>query len=179
VATCPTTELWQEQACECRCLKLFDKEANLYSYAFEFLLLALDRLESLEWTCSCDPIAQCCDDYTCRMRYRIRRTCHGHLIWLYNVTEKPRHILCSHYWASGKILESIGKSDRLGEKSIMDIPFHIIKAADFCRIVSDQGIRKDIAKGFKSIFKYWIQDLHRDNKNNEYVFPRSMEKNCI
>lgn len=146
-------------------------EANLYSYAFQFLLLALQHLKSLKWTCSCDPEGEACQDYKCRMRSRIRRTCHGHLRWLYK--NALQNGLTSHYWASGEVMKS--QKIHLTKKSIMDIPFHIIKAADFYHIIADEYIPEDFVKEYKDIFHCWISLLHLDNKNNEYVFPRSKD----
>ncbi|KAL7895155.1 hypothetical protein HDV64DRAFT_104877 [Trichoderma sp. TUCIM 5745] len=138
-------------------------------YAFEFLLLALQHLENLKRTCSCDLKGESCGDYKCRMRYRILRTCHGHLLWLYRIALQKG--LTSHHWVSGEVIKRGGS--QLAEKSITDLPFHIIKAADFCRIITDEGVRKDIDNNFKLIFANWIGFLHLDNKNNEHVFSRS------
>lgn len=140
------------------------------------MLLALKHLKDLGRTCSCDSNQNFCEDYKCRMRYRIQRTCQGHLLWLSETTEKPRNILSSHYWATGKVIENAEDSDRLPKKSIVDMPFHIIKAADFHQIITNQAIREDILKGHRIIFKNWIQDLHQNNKSNKFVFPNSIEE---
>lgn len=128
----------------------------------------------MHWTCSCDEKDELCDDYKCSLRRRIQRTCHGHLIWLYESALQEN--FSSHYWATGQVIESPKISSNLAKKSIMDIPLQIIKAADFCQIITDPIKCQDITNGYKEIFKRWIQDLHNNNKNNEYVFPRSMEK---
>lgn len=107
------------------------------------------------------------------MRYRIRRTCHGHLIWLYKITLQNN--LSSHYWTSGKAIKSERNNDFLAEKSIMDIPFDIIKAADFFQIIADQDIRENISIEYQSIFERWIGSLNLKDKNKEYVFPHSIE----
>lgn len=74
------------------------------------------------------------------------------------------------------MIENPEAINHLAKKSIMDTPFHIIKAADFCRIISDRDICDTISKEYKHIFGGWIQDLHKNNKHNEYVFPRCEEK---
>lgn len=104
------------------------------------------------------------------MRFRIQRTCHGHLIWLYKNALKNG--LNSHHWANGK---AISEEVYQAEKSIMDIPFHIIKAADFNQSIADENIQKEIAEEYKKIFTRWVSRINLDNKNNERVFPRSKD----
>jgi Mg2+ and Co2+ transporter CorA len=114
------------------------------------------------------------------MRYRIRRTCHGHLTWLYK--HALQNTLSSHYWASGKEIKP-SVSARISENwnmdilknSIVDTPFHIIKAADFFQIISDDDIQNEFIVEYKEIFGRWTSLLHLDNKYKEYVFPHSKD----
>jgi hypothetical protein len=57
----------------------------------------------------------------------------------------------------------------------MDTPFHIIKAAEFCRITGDEKVRIELRDRFISIIKIWVKTLDNGNKHGVYAFPRPRE----
>lgn len=79
----------------------------------------------------------------------------------------------SHYWATGQPMAAEHDSS-LFQKSLMETPFQIIKAAEFCRITKDSETLCEVRTNLKlvEIIKKWVETLDRENKHGVYAFPR-------
>ncbi|RMJ13647.1 hypothetical protein BHE90_013317 [Fusarium euwallaceae] len=131
-------------------------------YCFEFLLLALDYFESFQRPCK--------SDYTYWMTERILRTCKGHLKWLFgkeyrNVPENPS---APHCWVSGNVIDKWENNPYLPSKSLVEVPFQIIKAGDFYARHKEWEVPKEVGVAVQA----WIKELDQRNKLGCYAFPR-------
>ncbi|KAL6825968.1 hypothetical protein J3E69DRAFT_355841 [Trichoderma sp. SZMC 28015] len=94
--------------------------------------------------------------------------CQGHLEWLFG----EDHGFSPHRWATGRAIAEWESNPTLSEKSVVDASLNIIKAADFYRI---SKATPDTIDDFRGDVNDWIEDLHRNNQDIEYVFPHSSE----
>ncbi|KAK4070281.1 hypothetical protein Trihar35433_4748 [Trichoderma harzianum] len=138
-------------------------------HAFQFLLLAYQYFDSKVPESGLCKLEKCtCEDYCCNMRSRIFRVCQGHLEWLFG----EDHGFSPHRWATGRAIAGWESNVTLSEKSVVDASLNIIKAADFYRI---SKATQDTIDDFRGDVNDWIEDLHRNNQDIEYVFPHSSE----
>ncbi|KAM6484140.1 hypothetical protein HDV62DRAFT_357523 [Trichoderma sp. SZMC 28011] len=138
-------------------------------HAFQFLLLAYQYFDSKVPESGLCKLEKCtCENYCCNMRSRIFRVCQGHLEWLFG----EDHGFSPHRWATGRAIAGWESNPTLSEKSVVDASFNIIKAADFYRI---SKATQDTIDDFRGDVNDWIEDLHRNNQDIEYVFPHSSE----
>lgn len=112
------------------------------------------------------------------MRLRIWKICYGHVKWLYQNLQRDndKHYICPHYWASGEVIKDWESLSFLRGRSLADTPFHIIKAAEFCKIAGNKEIKKETANGIQPIVETWIKELDARNKQGKYAFPHFREE---
>ncbi|KAK7409438.1 hypothetical protein QQX98_008399 [Neonectria punicea] len=135
-------------------------------YCFELLLLALDYFESQQHTCRA-PGLSC---YICIMKQRILKVCQGHLKWLFgkeyrNLSENPS---VTHCWVSGKVIDNWDENLYLPGKSLVEVPFQIIKAGDFYARHKKWEVPKEAGTAVQT----WINELDQRNRLGRYAFPR-------
>ncbi|RFU72773.1 mg2+ transporter -like zinc transport [Trichoderma arundinaceum] len=80
-----------------------------------------------------------------------------------------------HHWAGGQKMDNCDDNPKFPKRSLMDTPFHIIKAAEFRRITQDETL-PDPQSGLKNIIRYWVKNLDAGNKLRMYAFPRPREE---
>jgi hypothetical protein len=90
--------------------------------------------------------------------------------------DKDEKSICPHYWASGEVIKGWKYHSFLRGRSLADTPFHIIKAAEFCKIAGNKEIKKEIANGIQPIIENWIKELDARNKQGKYAFPHFREE---
>ncbi|QPC72212.1 hypothetical protein HYE68_002964 [Fusarium pseudograminearum] len=150
-------------------------------YCFQLLLLALKHFESLplhsEGTCA--DVQRC---YTCSMVRRIRKVLNGHLKWIFGreYRDLADNITCLHTWVNGKEIAGWEKSPYFPD-SLVDVPFHLIKAGDFygydtsnefCHAIGE-ACNVPVTAG--EAIKAWVRDLDTKNKLGYYAFPRNIK----
>ncbi|KAJ4855312.1 uncharacterized protein T069G_10870 [Trichoderma breve] len=171
-------------------------------YAFQYLLKAFEHFnnesdpkDSKRLLLATHPLSHDgCENYNCRMRFRIWKTCQGHLAWIsdnmkteritHNTTRErtteeviERGFVAPHYWADGQIIGNWEEpSEAFLAQDITDAPIQIIKFGEYCRITGGEDIVQNIPAGFKSIATHWVESLHKRNKGNAYAFPRLREE---
>ncbi|KAF5011725.1 hypothetical protein FDECE_2185 [Fusarium decemcellulare] len=141
-------------------------------HCFQFMILALrhfnaQRLENPG--CECEAPHEDCTSYICNMAARIQNTCKGHLKWLFKTAERSQGFFAPHHWVNGAEITDWNDNPRLPGKSLVDTPFHIIKAGDFYQIQKDMGVSTDEVK---VVVEAWVKDLDKSNKLGLYAFPR-------
>ncbi|KAK0760925.1 hypothetical protein N5P37_005866 [Trichoderma harzianum] len=171
-------------------------------YAFQFLLKAFGHFDNSDLK---NPGGQrladhplglehaTCENYSCRMRFRIWKTCRGHLTWISNhmnteytisnatedgtTKEIKEQGVGPHYWASGQVIDEWNKyPDAFPDREITDAPMQLIKFGEFYRITGDEDIFREAPAGLENIAKHWVRSLHERNKGAAYAFPRIREE---
>ncbi|KAF4959458.1 hypothetical protein FGADI_1679 [Fusarium gaditjirri] len=109
------------------------------------------------------------------MAERIRKLLKGHLKWLFE--EDYRDLAsdpsCPHIWVNGKEILNWKDSEYFPPASLVDAPFHLIKAGDFFEY--DQGKTWKVPQSAGIAFQTWIKELDPKNKLGSYAFPRNMD----
>ncbi|KAG5759736.1 hypothetical protein H9Q72_012136 [Fusarium xylarioides] len=135
-------------------------------YCFQFLLLAWKHFDSRmpsQGSSEEEP------RYARTMRDRIRRVCEGHLIWLFQMEEKPFNFLCPHRWVNGESIENWEDNEYLPTKALVHTPFQIIKAGDFHETF--QSIDASVKDSVRIAIAEWIKSIDHRNKLGLYAFP--------
>lgn len=104
------------------------------------------------------------------MEQRILKVCKGHLRWLFgeeyrNLSDDP---FAPHCWVSGKVIDEWDENIYLPPKSLVDVPFQIIKVGDFFARDSSWKIPSEVGLTVQA----WIKELEQRNKLGRYAFPR-------
>ncbi|KAL2672323.1 hypothetical protein Neosp_013027 [[Neocosmospora] mangrovei] len=104
------------------------------------------------------------------MTERILKTCNGHLKWLFgkeyrNLSEDP---FTPHCWVNGKAIDGWDNNPYLPSKSLVEVPFQIIKAGDFYARHKEWEVTKETG----AVVEAWIKELDQRNKLGRYAFPR-------
>ncbi|KAL6355493.1 hypothetical protein LRP88_11086 [Fusarium phalaenopsidis] len=104
------------------------------------------------------------------MTERILKTCNGHLRWLFgkeyrNLSENP---FSPHCWVNGKVIDRWDENPYLASKSLVEVPFQIIKAGDF----HARNKTWKIPHEAEVTTQAWIKELDQRNKLGHYAFPR-------
>lgn len=147
--------------------------ANTISYCFQFLLLALKHFnrkhDKKGCQCQSPTESRTQPTYICRMRSRIKKTCEGHLRWVFERAARPKGFFTPNYWVNGD--EIVGWEDNayLPGKSIVDTPLQIIKAGDFFKEFGYLPVPK---QSVNSVVDSWVKDLDDNNKLGLYAFAR-------
>ncbi|KAF4811067.1 WW domain-containing oxidoreductase [Colletotrichum siamense] len=142
-------------------------------YAFRTLMLGLEHFGRKHEPCNCheDPFGKTTGPYICTMLRRIRRVCGGHVKWLFQ-KERPRGgPFCPNYWVNGDEIAGWQNNPNLAQKSLVNAPFHIIKACTFIKMVGRESFPWPV-KNLQKAIKAWVKDLDRRNKLRLYAFPR-------
>ncbi|KAK4085530.1 uncharacterized protein Triagg1_520 [Trichoderma aggressivum f. europaeum] len=177
------------------------KEASFY--AFQYLLKAFEHFDNSDLKdiggrrLDSHPLElghEICENPNCQMRFRIWKTCLGHLAWIYNHMNKgytmdnmtgdgttgeakaKKGLVSPHYWASGQVIDWKKYPWKFFDKEITDAPMQIIKFGEFCRITGSDDILREIPGGLRNIAKHWVKSLHERNKGGSYAFPRIKEE---
>ncbi|KAF5719491.1 Mg2+ transporter like zinc transport [Fusarium mundagurra] len=124
--------------------------------------------------------------YVCEMLRRIKKTCRGHLIWLFKKASFDDHEFGPNYWVSGKKIKNNGY---LPEKCLTDTPFHIIKVGEFYKFYKEHE-DVDIAtaaefpkymgislEDIQPVIDSWIADIDKQNRMGLYAFPSHKKEN--
>lgn len=91
--------------------------------------------------------------------------------WLFQ-KERPRGgPFCPNYWVNGDEIAGWQNNPNLAQKSLVNAPFHIIKACTFIKMVGRESFPWPVQNLQKAI-KAWVKDLDRRNKLRLYAFPR-------
>ncbi|KAF5625061.1 Mg2+ transporter like zinc transport [Fusarium sp. NRRL 52700] len=141
-------------------------------YCFQFLLLALKHFEFRKADSKQnDPVAM--SSYGSFMVQRIRKVLKGHLNWIFSkdFRDLAHNPSCPHTWLSGKEITGWEENIYLPPASLVDAPFHLIKAGDFYAY----DMKWEVPKAAKGAVKAWIKELEPKNKLGSYAFPRDME----
>ncbi|QYT02618.1 hypothetical protein H0G86_009609 [Trichoderma simmonsii] len=173
------------------------KEASFY--AFQFLLKAFEHFDNSGLKDSegqrlsdhpLDLAHAFCKNNHCQMRFRIWKTCLGHLAWIGNhmnteytissITRdgtidqiKEQGSVNPHYWASGEVIYGWEENPSVFlDREITDAPMQIIKFGEFRRITGHGTILRNVDAGLKSIAEHWVKSLHEQNRTGAYAFPR-------
>ncbi|UKZ53649.1 hypothetical protein TrVGV298_007446 [Trichoderma virens] len=144
-------------------------------YAFQFLISAFQFFKSqLEEECQCEAAHCTCKKYSKKMRKRILRVCWGHLKWIFNEANEDDNS-SFHSWASGEAIDNWASGQSQSRRSLIDASFNIAKAADFCLKVATEKQKENVMDELRGVVSDWVENLHQNNQNNEYVFPHSTE----
>ncbi|EXL42067.1 hypothetical protein FOCG_15422 [Fusarium oxysporum f. sp. radicis-lycopersici 26381] len=110
------------------------------------------------------------------MAKRIRKVLKGHLEWIFDAKLRglARDPSCPHTWIDGKEIAGWKWNQYFAAASLVDAPFHLIKAGDFFEY--DQGNTWNVPRSVGEAFKAWLKELDPKNKLGSYAFPRDMDE---
>lgn len=147
------------------------------SYAFQFLLLTLEYINNRSRSVYQSDNYFKEDSCACKMRFRIRKICRGHLKWLCQNLNLDRGVIGLNYGVNSTPIAKHDNNPISLKKSLINTALHIIKAAEFRRVaVVDEKTKLDIANGFQPIVKDWIKTLDAKNKGHHFAFPNLREE---
>ncbi|CAG1994742.1 unnamed protein product [Fusarium graminearum] len=128
---------------------------------------------------ACADVQRC---YICSMVRRIRKALNGHLKWIFGreYRDLAGNTTCPHTWVNGKEIAGWEKSPYFPD-SLVDVPFHLIKAGDFYEYDTSNEFYQDIGEACNipmtagEAIKAWVRDLDTKNKLGYYAFPRNIK----
>ncbi|KAK1656448.1 hypothetical protein BDP81DRAFT_488001 [Colletotrichum phormii] len=150
-------------------------------YAFQLLLLGMDRLKILHANlekqhCTCDrdnmPIPSTAHPI-CMMKWRIERVCKGHMKWIFEKAISPKNQFrqfCPNHWTNGDDIDGWESSEWLPGKSLVDAPLQFLKAADFYKKLG-KDMPEEPLRTARTAYMSWIRDLEKVEKSRKYAFP--------
>ncbi|KXH26350.1 hypothetical protein CNYM01_13066 [Colletotrichum nymphaeae SA-01] len=149
-------------------------------YAFQLLLLGLDRLKTLHSEqpalCTCDSDKKALSftaSPVCMMKWRIERVCKGHLKWVFQRAvslKKSSMPFSPNYWTNGDEIDDWESSQWLPGRSLVDAPFQFIKAADFYER-TEKKMPEELLTAAAIAYHNWIYHLDKLEKSRKYAFP--------
>lgn len=152
---------------------------NITSYAFQFLLLALENMNNQSRGVYQSENDSTADDYSGNIKSRIIEVCQGHLKWLLESAESNSEVSSINGASSdAPIVDGVSNPNTL-ERSLISTSFQIIKAAEFCRAVMSnvsEATKLEIANGFRTIVRKWTAALDEKGKGRHFVFPNLREE---
>ncbi|KXH29279.1 hypothetical protein CSIM01_01007 [Colletotrichum simmondsii] len=145
-------------------------------YAFQFLQLGFDHFKTLHSEskkplgCTCNQDERPLLPYVCMMKRRIEDVCKGHMKWVFQKAVNSESLFGPNQWTNGDEIEGWESNEWLPRKSLIDTPFHFIKAADFYKRIG-VGMPENLAKKARAVYKQWISHLGEVEKSGKYAFP--------
>lgn len=136
-----------------------------FSFAFQFLIDAADRLKQLESS----------NAYINLLLERISSVCRGHLQWLAQSAERSKSgHFAANYWVTGKIMTKQSGSWQ-PQDSLTDTAFHIIKAGQYASLYSERDGLDHARSAIRDICGPWITSLDNLDHRSCFAWPHTQE----
>lgn len=121
--------------------------------------------------CSCGEVPRSFSttSYVCTMKARIERVCKGHIKWVFRTTRGSAGLSCPNYWTSGEEIHGWESNECLPKRSLVDAPFHLIKAGDLHQLL--KKLPSDHLHAANDSFKTWMKELETIDKLDFSAFP--------
>lgn len=145
------------------------------SFAFEFLVSALGRLQRLGDSA-----------YATSLQHRIEAVCKGHLLWIEwlrkswnrDPSEVPSLLdtgcFAANYWVNGSIMSRKGSPSWLPQDTITDTPYQILKLATWAKFLPDVE-REEVLILLRDIWVPWLYTLENLDKRGAFAWPHSRD----
>ncbi|PYH84397.1 hypothetical protein BO82DRAFT_304496 [Aspergillus uvarum CBS 121591] len=102
---------------------------------------------------------------------RIKRTCKGHLEWVFNLD--PDASSSANVWIDGQIINLSGSYTSVPNDNPSILPCHIIKATEYIMVFQDSADFEFVCKGLGSLCKEWFLRLNRTKNRRTPTWQHS------